>query len=112
MKSPNYAGQRAGESSQNDERIEPDMEVDYEQQVNQRNRHQHSDGQSGEARAHGRGLTAQNNIGAGRRRFFRFRNDGLDVGKDTAQVSRAHAAEDIDYRHYVVVRINGLAGSP
>ena len=48
MKTPDYAGQCTGESSKDNERIKPALEVDHEQQIDQRDCHQHSDAQPGE----------------------------------------------------------------
>src|SRR5204863_8280112 len=94
----------------NDKWIKPALEVDDQQQVDQSNRHHQADRQTEEARAHGQGLTPDDNRNTARQIFFRLRNDRFDIAQHATQVAVGNSTVNVDNRDDVVVRVDRLAG--
>ena len=78
-KRPDHAGQRAGQRGDDDERIEPALEIDDQQQVDQHDGHDQPDAQAGEAGVHRLRLAAQHDEAAARQLLLRLRDQRLDV---------------------------------
>src|SRR6476660_5154904 len=110
MQSPNHASERASKRGKNNKWIEPALKIDNEQQVDQCHRHHQADRQTEEARAHGQGLTPDDNRNTARQSFFRLRNDWFNIAQDATEVAVGTSTVDVDNRDDVVVRVNRLAG--
>src|SRR6266566_8377135 len=109
MQSPNHASERSSKRGKNNKRIEPALKIDNEQHVDQRNRHHQTDRQTEETRAHGQGLTPDDNRNTARQSFFRLRNDRFDIAQHATQIAVGNSTVNVDNRYDVVVRVNRLA---
>ena len=109
IESPDHARQGAGQRRDDDERVEPALEIDDQQQVDERDRQPQPDAEAGETGVHRIRLPAQHDEAAPRQFLFRLFDQGLDVSQHPAQVAAAHAAKDIDHRHHIVMGIDGRA---
>src|SRR5205807_8027899 len=71
-------------------------------------RHHQTDTEAKEAGAHRLRLAAKHDGTAMRQGFFRRGENRFDVLEHAAQIAPPDSAEDINYRHDIVVRVNGL----
>ena len=106
MQPPSGSGKRAGERGEDDEGIEPALEIDHEQQVDERDGHHEPDTEADEARAHRLRLAPQNDRAALRQCLLRLGDEWIDVVEYAGEIASAHSAEDVDHGPHVVVRID------
>ena len=124
----NDAGQRRGQRGNDDERVQPGLEIHDDQQVDQND----GEGQSGKQRdigtAHGIDLAVERHEGSARQRALARVDDFFHIAADGAQVAALHRAVNVDHAADVVViddghfvisfqaaisaRISSVAGAP
>ena len=109
---PDNAGQRSRQRHDDHERIEPGLEVDDDQQVDQHEGQRQTDEELLVGARHGRDLTAQGHAGAVRNLVARLLHQLSDVCGDTAEIAPLRRREDVDDGTDVVVGDNGIARRP
>ena len=87
------------------------MEIHDEEQIDQHHRERESPAQADERLVHGLRLPAQDDGAAAWQFLFRRGDERLDVVEHAAEIAPAHAAEDVDDGHDVVVRNDGQAAA-
>jgi hypothetical protein len=105
---PRDAGQRRRQAADDHERIEPRLEIDDHQQVDQRDRERETAEQPGERLVHRLHLAAQHDRRAGRQLRARVVDELRHVGRDRAEVAPLHRRENVEHRLHVVVRHDRL----
>ena len=100
---PEDAGQRPGQRGQDDERVEPRLEVHHHQEVDEQDR-EHQPGRQPEERAvHALHLAADHDRAAARQALPGRVHDLLDVGRDRPEVTALDVGVDVVGRLDVVV---------
>ncbi len=103
---PHDAGQRGGQRGDDDERVEPALEIDHQQEINQHNRAHQTNGQTQKAGAHRFGLAAHDNAATARQVFFDFFDERLEVAQHAAEIAPVHVSININDGNDVVMRDN------
>ncbi len=98
--------QRRGQGGDDDERIEPRLEIHHDQQINQHDGETKAGEQSDVGRAHGLQLPANVDEAAARKRPRFGIDNALNVRSDRAQIATLHGAVDIHHTANVVVSDN------
>src|SRR5580700_1251872 len=108
---PANAGERAGQRGDDDEGIEPRLEVDDNQKINEDDSANEADGQPGKGALHGEHLAANHDVTApGELAFDIFDLLGNFVG-DAAEVAAVDGSVDIDHGLDIVVgNLRGAGG--
>ncbi len=104
------SGHGGGQRGDDDERIEPGLEIDHDEEVDQDDGKNQTAQQAAERRLHGIDLAANDQLRSARQFCAGFVDDAIDVGGDAAQVAILHVAEDVDGALDVVVRNDGHFG--
>ena len=84
--------------------VDPRLEIDDHQQIDEHDRHHQADAESDERRLHRLHLAAHDDLAAARQARAHLVDLFLDLGRDAGQVGALHADEDVDRRHDVVAR--------
>ncbi len=100
---PDDAGQRARQRRDDDERIEPGLKIDDDQQVDQNDGDGHSRAQSRERRRHRGDLPAAHQLRAARKLVLEIRQNLLNVRVHAAQVAPFDRRIDVQSCGWIVV---------
>ena len=107
---PADAGERAGQRGDDDEGIEPRLEVDDDQKIDEHDRADEADGQPCEGGLHRLHLAADHDVAAPGKLWFDVLHDLLgDFVGDAAEVAAVDRGVDVDHALHVVVIDDGGA---
>ena len=107
---PDDAGERGWQRHDDHERIEPGLEVDDDQEVDQDHRHREADDELRIRARHHRHLAAQHDAGALRHVMRRVPHHVPDIRRHSAEVASLRRRVDVDDRADVVMVDDGVAG--
>ena len=100
---PQDAGQRAGQGHEDDERIEPRLEIHDHQEIDEQHGEDQAERQPAERVVHALDLAADGERAAARQLRPQRVNDPLHVGRHASQVAPLHVGVDLEHRLHVVV---------
>src|SRR5262249_15379468 len=100
---PDDAGERAGQSHHDNERIEPGLKIDGYQQVDEDGGERQSNAQARKRGPHRFDLTAHVEGRAPWQFRWHFGQDLVHFARDPGEVAVLHAGKDVQSRLYVVV---------
>ena len=106
---PDDASERPGQSRNDDERIEPRLEIDDDNQIDKHNGTGKPEIELGVGAGHCVNLAPHHHMGAARCVFGGLVQDPVDVSGDRAEIASLHGRVDVDDRLDVVVRYDGGA---
>ena len=101
---PNDAGERAGQRRDDDEWVEPGLEIDDNHQIDEHDGASEAKIQLAISVVHGADLAAYRHIGAPRHVLAGCLQDALEVARNGTEIAALHGAENIDDRLYIVMR--------
>src|SRR5579864_1554885 len=100
---PADSSQRPRQGCDDDEWIQPRLEVDHDQQIHQYDRSHQPNAQPNKRRPHGSNLSANDNVGAARQFIFETLEHLLRIRRDRSQITVLRAGKYVDDRLHVVV---------
>src|SRR5882672_6611832 len=106
---PHDAGDGAGQGRDDDEGIQPRLEIDHDEEVHEKDRAREPDQESRVRRRHRLHLAARDDVRALREFTGLARENAIDVLRDGAEVAALYRAKDVDDGLGVVVRNDGRA---
>src|ERR1700678_1486702 len=95
---PDDSRKRARQSHQDDERIEPGLEIHDDEQINENNRKREPPEQARKRRIHGQNLAADDELRAPWQVLLVFLDDRVDLARKTSQIASLYGAENVDDR--------------
>ena len=104
---PGNPGKRRGQRGNHDERIQPGLKVDHDQQVDEYDRERQPTQKADVGRSHRLNLSTNNDLRTTRQLLASGVNDFVDVAGDAAQIASCDSAKDVNHWRYVVVRNHG-----
>src|SRR5712692_3985053 len=101
---PANACERAGQRGNDNERIEPRLKIDDNQEISKHDRPEQAQAQSGKGTLHSLDLTANDDVAALRQILLDGLDELFDFVGDAAEVAAIHSRVDVDHRLRGVVR--------
>jgi hypothetical protein len=106
---PDDAGERAGQRGDDDEGVEPRLEIDDDDQIDEHDRPSETEIKLTVRAGHGLNLSAQPDIGPVRQIFGRLLQEAFDVRGDPAEIAPLKGGVNVDHRLDVVMRDDARA---
>src|SRR5207247_10553093 len=104
---PHDAAEPGGQRGDDDERIEPGLEVDDQEQIDEQDGEDQAEAQANEGGVHALDLAAHGDRVTGRQLGSELGRDLLDGGGDAAKVAVLHVGIDVEDRLHVRVADGG-----
>ena len=108
---PDDSGQCSRQGGNDDERIEPGLEVDDDDEIDEQNCAGEPEIKLAVGAGHGLNLAAQHDIGAVRNVLSRFLQNAIDIGGQRAEIATLDGAVNVHDRLHVVMRHDARAGA-